>query len=118
MDEDSFGWSDSQCRRRRSGPRDVGDFDNFVFAFEHGGNPDAFVVPQSASWMISPVTRHELARHVAGVGSLERRVRRPLRAPCVEMKYSRRTDFAEVRQNRLLNNFAAGLGHEARKPAS
>ena len=73
------------------------------------------VVPQSCL-LDDHVLRHvhELARHVAGVGGLERGVGQTLaRAVRRDEVFQNRQTFAEVRENRLLDDVAAGLGHEA-----
>src|ERR1017187_8500865 len=107
-------WVDNVVARKAA-HETVGDLHHFVFAFEHGGDPDA-VRRAAIPFLDDHVLRnvHELAGHITGIGRFERRVGQTFaRAVRRDEIFQDGQTFAEVRQNRLLDDFAAGLGHEA-----
>src|SRR5260221_7908500 len=100
---------------RKTAHDPVGQLDHFVFAFIHGGDPDA-VGGAAILLLDDDVLRHvhELAGHVAGIGGLERGVGQTLSgAVGGDEEFQQGQAVAESRENRVLDDVAAGLGHEA-----
>ena len=93
----------------------VAELDHLVFAFVDGLDPDA--VGRAAIVLADDhVLRHihQLAGHVARVGGLERGVGQTLAgAVGRDEVLEHREALAEVGENRLLDDVAGGLGHEA-----
>src|SRR6185503_8044320 len=86
-----------------------------ILALVDGADPDA-VAGAAIVLADDHVLRHidQFARHVAGVGGLERGVGETLAgAVGGDEVFEHGQALAEVRENGLLDDFAAGLGHEA-----
>ncbi len=93
----------------------LAELDDFVFAFVDGLHPDAVggaAILLADDHVLGHV--HQLAGHVAGVGGLEGGVGQTLAgAVGGDEVFEHGEAFAEVGENRLLDDVAGGLGHEA-----
>ena len=90
------------------------EFDHFIFAFVNRLHPDA-IAGAAIIFTDDNVLRHvhQLARHVTGVGGLERGVGQAFaRAVSRDEVFEHGEALAEVGQDRFLDDVAGGLGHQ------
>ena len=112
----SFGFVGSTMSSQREAADEAfAELDDFVFAFVDGLDPDA--VGRAAIFFADDhVLRHihQLAGHVTGVGGLERGIGQTFAgAVRRDEVFEHGQAFAEVRENRFLDDVAGRLGHQA-----